>query len=198
MKEIFFETFFSLVRLFLDVKDDFLQEKLAKKTKEFFEVVSKHVAQSDFTTSRDVAKSDQIVQHVCHVAQSGQRLLKVINDINELVEILIHLKLVSLSPALSVQKNLLRFKTEILDSTLPKTKKGKTKADPKNSKDNYSSQKLVDYLKTKPAGAQAVEIARHFAKELSRRTVQRYLNELVSSGLIKKDRTDGFPKYFLL
>lgn len=183
MQEIFFECFFSLVRLFLDIEDDFLQEKLFQKTKEFFNSYN-HVVQS----------SDNKL-----VAQS-------IYNLQELIEILVHLKLISLPPALSAQKNLLRLQSEIISFVQNQNKKLIPKSRQASSlpkvtsqhKHSYLKEKIVEYLKNGPNGAQAKELADNFKNQLSRRSLQRYLNELVASGLIKKEKVAGFPKYFLL
>ena len=177
--ENFFEVFFSLVNLIAETKDDFLKEKLVKKTKEFF-----YVAQVGYFGP----KKD-------NVAQYNLEIKKLIGNIEEFIEILVHLKLVSLSPALSAQKNLLKLRLEILEATLPKPKKVELVLNGKNYKDNYSSKKVFAYLKTKPEGAQSFEISNHFKDRLSRRTVQRYLNDLIKEGLLKKDRSSGFPRY---
>jgi len=203
MQETFFEVFFSLTRLFLCTKDEVLKDKLVEKTKELF---IHHLqgstlrAEAKFPAgalARLEAPVDKLAKQEEHVAQCVPRILKMIDGLQELIEILIHLKLVDLSPALLAQKNLLRFQGEIIDLVSPKSKK----TPPQGSTlrvDNfkYSSQAILDYLKTKPEGVQAIEIVHDFKTKLSRRTIQRYLNSLISEGLIKKDRVNGFPRYF--
>ena len=177
MKEIFFETFFSLVRLFLSTKDDFLKQKLVKKTREFFDV---------FQDSANVVQSSE-----------SKLRIKSLEDLNEFIDILIHSKLVELSPALLVQKNLLHLCSKIMDMAFPKSKTGEAKASSSESlKNNPSGQKVVAYLKNRPDGAQAKEIFANFKLEFSRRSLQRYLNDLVTSGLIKKNKEGNFPKYY--
>ena len=169
MLEIFFETFFSLVSLCLNIKDEFLQEKLVKKTREFY-----------------------------HVAQpvNQKELSKALSGLQELVEILIHLKLADPSPALLVQKNLLRFQSEIMGEVKRDTGLRSRPGLQQAGQVGSGTEQIVGYLKNKADGAYAKEIADHLKIQFSRRTVQRYLNELVKKGIIKKDRSDGFPRYF--
>ena len=202
MQEIFFEAFFSLVRLFLSTNNEFLKQKLVKKSKEFFDNYN-NVAQPDFTTYKFVAKSDHIVQRNDNVAQCDlENILETADSLQELIEILIHLKLVDLSPALLAQKSLLRLKSETLDSMAPKEKTKKqatghvSKKMAAQQKNLYLKEKIMNYLKDRPEGAQANEIMNHFKTQLSRRSLQRYLNDLVSGGLITKDTKSGFPKYY--
>ena len=151
MKEIFFEVFFSLVRLFLSTNDEFLRQKLVKKTKEFF---------NTYNNVKNVAKPGDIAQDDNNVAQyRHQDFLKSIDNLQELIEIMVHLKLVDPSPALLAQKNLLRLKSKIIDSILPKPKvtkgekliynRGETlHVDklPVAQRGRYLKEKVLDYL----------------------------------------------------
>ncbi len=224
MQETFFEALFSLARLSLRIKDEFLKEKLGQKTKEFFSAAQlihlqglalqvdkstkqeERVAQSsDFATCEHIAKSANVVQHGKHVVQHW-RLLQVVNDLNEFIEILMHLKLVDLSPALLTQKSLLRFKADIIGPAVFVKEKSKEAISSKSNlskkaiaaqKNAYLKKKIVNYLKSNPNGAQTKDLIEHLKNELPRRTLQRYLNDLVDSGLVKKDQLNGFPRYFL-
>lgn len=185
MKEIFFEVFLSLVRLFLNTKDEFLKQKLEKKTREFF----------------------SIVQNSVHVAQSVENKLiqKLINDLNEFIEILIHLKTSDLSPALLAQKNLLRLYSEILDSAsaedLPQEEKGANhKEKPRNKAKNLKYKNLeteiIRIFKDKPGGLFLREIVPHLESQCSRRTVLRSLNKLVEDGFLLKKGINNSAQYY--
>lgn len=196
MKEVFFESFFSLTRLFLSTKDEFFKQKLAKKTKEFFIVAqdSIFVAQADLAAFRYLAETLDMAQHSNHVAQYQlQNLFKLIDDLNELIDILIHLKTSELSPALLAQKNLLRLRSEILGWNLPKA----IKKVAKEKKARVSKETILNLLQNKPAGASTKELFSLFENKLSRRTVQRHLNVLLQNSLILKSRKDGLLKYYL-
>ena len=207
MKEIFFETFFSLVRLFLNTKNEFLKEKLVKKTREFFDAFqnSDSPAQlTDFATCEHIAKSANIPQHDKRVAQHWH-LLQIIDILDEFVEILLHLKISDLSPALLVQKNLFRLRLEIMDFVsvqgLQEKKetnhieKPKNKA--KNSKYKNLATEILQIFKDKPGGLSLREIISCLQSRCSRRTLQRSLNKLVSGGFLLKKGLHNSATYFI-
>ncbi len=175
MKETFFAAFFSLSHLSFTLKDKFFRQKLIEKTKELFD---NHVVQSvdnKLTTQK-------------------------ITELNEFIDILIHLKLTPLSPALLAQKNLLHLHSEILDSasSKPKTEAVKEKGKFVINTNKYYKEKIIAYLKTKPTGAQIKELSSFFSSQFSSRTLQRYLHYLVKEDLVIKNKDGGFPKYSLI
>lgn len=165
------------MRLFLSTKDEFLKQKLEKKTKEFF-----------------------------RVAQSVDNKLaqKQIDDLNEFIEILIHLKASDLSPALLAQKNLLRLRSEITDfapaDVLNEEKEAnhaeKPKKKSKNSKYKNLETEIRQILKDKPDGLSLREIIPCLLSRCSRRTLQRSLNKLASGGFLLKKGLHASARYF--
>ncbi|TSC74849.1 MAG: hypothetical protein G01um101444_140 [Parcubacteria group bacterium Gr01-1014_44] len=172
----FFETFFSLVRLFLSTKDEFLKQKLEKKTREFF-----HVAQS----------------------VDNKLAIKQIDDLNEFIEILLYLKASDLSPALLAQKNLLCLYAEILGSApvedLPEEKEVNYIEKPPNKTKNLKYKNLeteiLQIFQDKPNGLFLREIISSLQSQCSRRTVQRHLNKLVAARALLKRGDKNFVKY---
>ncbi|OGN31509.1 MAG: hypothetical protein A3I92_00495 [Candidatus Yanofskybacteria bacterium RIFCSPLOWO2_02_FULL_43_10b] len=206
MQIVFFEAFFSLVQLSLQIKDEFLKKKLVEKTEDFFSTALIHFQGETLKVDKSVAKSSHIGQHEDSVAQCNlNKIGQSICNLQELIEILVHLKLVELSPALLAQKNLLKFKAEIIGTVSRKENPkeainrkitlSKKSASQRNA---YLKERITDYLKNNPDGVQAKNLANNFKVQLSRRSLQRYLNDLVKKGLIKKDTVNGFPKYSLV
>src|SRR3989344_4666695 len=100
MRENFFLCFFSLARLSLDIEDKFLRLKLIKKIGSFFDVF---------------ADLELVKEESEHVAQYRNKILRIIDELFELADLYVHIKTVSPPPALLVQKNLLSFKSKVLD-----------------------------------------------------------------------------------
>src|SRR3989338_2625603 len=123
MKEIFFAAFFSLVRLSFSIKDKFFRQKLIQKIKNLF----------DFFLERG------LVSNVAQYESNG--LEKSIDEIFELTEILLYLKIVSISPALLAQKNILRLRSELANSVLIENFKKEKEANhlPKSTKKGFNS-----------------------------------------------------------
>jgi len=198
MQEIFFESFFSLVQLSLQIKDEFFKEKLVNKTKEFFCATLIHMQGLALHVDKSVEQEKDVAQSVNY-----QSFLKTIGNLQELIEILVYLKMVDLSPALLAQKNLLLWQSEILGHIKPKTKLIRFKPPLQglalrvdNSKHFKTKQLVFHYLTGKTGGVSLKEVAEYLKGRLSRRTIQRCLSDLISVGLIKKDRANGFPRYF--
>ena len=210
MKEIFFAAFFSLVRLSFSVKDKFFRQKLIQKAQKLFDFflergVASNVAQTDFTTFKDVAKSSNIVQHRNNVAQyCSDKLKKSIDEIFELTEILLYLKIVSISPALLVQKNILRLRSEITNSVLTENLKEKEanhqqKSTKKglNSKYKNLEMEILKIFKDKPDGLSLKEIIPRLQSPCSRRTLHRHLNKLITDRGLLKRGSNNSAKYFI-
>lgn len=184
MRESFFISFFSLVRLSSGIEDKFLRIKLIKHINRFFDCflkIEKQEGESVAQCSRD-------------------NLLKVIDEIIELVEMLTYLKVLNLSPALSVQKHLLSFKSEILDFKAASVKQ------PQNSKRKEALLKMSDKKKSigqkilalvrSRGEASTGEIALAFAGQVPKRTIQRHLARLVETNELQKKGKFNTLKYF--
>lgn len=201
MKETFFEAFFSLTRLFLSVKDNFLKQKLAKKIEEFF-----MAAQDSAHVSRSVEFEPSQVDLAPYQRKAVLKLI--IEELNEFIDLLIHFKISDLSPALLAQKKLLVFYLEIINCLVSKTEAAKPKlihnkgltffADKfVKGKTKHSKERIIEYLKTRPFGAQVKEMVSVFQNQFSRRTLQRHLNDLLEENVLVKNKDDGFPRYNL-
>ena len=186
MRENFFLCFFSLARLSLDIEDKFLRLKLIKKVGSFFD------AFIDFELEKE--------ESGC-VAQCKDKILKIIDELFELIDLFTHIETVNRSPALLVQKNLLSLKSKILDfQTLmetsveseekPKLLKNKI---PKTNNANIIKQKITSFVQTN-GDSSAKEIILALQNQFSRRTLQRYLSELVKTKKLQKKGGNN-PKY---
>lgn len=222
MKENFFLVFFSLVRLSSDVEDKYLRIRLIRKINQFFDAFVEiqkekgdNVAQNDFTTSEEIVKSSYVVRHVEHVAQRNfNNLLAVTSEISELIEMFEYLKIIDLSPTLLVQKNLLSFKSAVLDfqvsviagqggiskkaelspesSNLPKNQKVRMKLGDRK----VIGEKILAFVRNQGESS-AREIISAFAGVFSKRTVQRHLVKLVKNKELAKKGTRNSIKYSL-
>ncbi|MDP3696641.1 MAG: hypothetical protein Q8R55_01260 [Candidatus Taylorbacteria bacterium] len=218
MKEIFFAAFFSLVRLSFSIKDKFFRQKLIKKIKDLFdffleEEQAYNVAQLDFTTFKDVAKSSDIVQHRNNVAQCrSDKLEKSIDEIFELTEILLYLKIVSLSPTLLAQKNILRLRFASIQNFSPNSVEGvknsehlkeanhlqKSTKKRLNSKYQNLETEILQIFKDNPGGLSLKEIIPCLQSSCSRRTLQRHLNKMITGRRLLKRGTNNSAKYLPL
>ena len=189
MRENFFLCFFSLARLSLDIEDKFLRLKLIKKVGSFFD------AFIDFELEKE--------ESGC-VAQCKDKILKIIDELFELIDLFTHIETVNRSPALLVQKNLLSFKSKILDfQTLmetsveseekPKLLKNKI---PKTNNANIIKQKITSFVQTN-GDSSAKEIISVLSREFTKRTIQRHLSKLLETGELNRRGKRNNPKYHL-
>lgn len=205
MQKLFFIFFYSLVRLSFDLQDKFFRTKFIRKTNSLFEKFLE-------------LKVEKGSEHVAQSRLSARDLLAIIDEINELIEILIYLKIVNLSPALLTQKKLLDFKSEILEFLSEKTKEVKLKeanegekldiSVPTSRQTEQSEEKHGMNTKNQRLMLQILEILKNsdevqsgvLAQTLAvpRRTIQRYLNDLLASGKILKKKARGFTKYQII
>ena len=186
MRENFFVCFFSLARLSLDIEDKFLRLKLIKKIGSFFD------AFIDFEFGKE--------ESGC-VAQCRDKILKIIDELFELIDLFTHIKTVSPSSALLVQKSLLSLKSKILDFQIPaetlvglkeKPKYPKNKP-PKTNNANIIKEKIISFIQTN-GDSSAKEIILALRNQFSRRTLQRHLSELVKIKKLQK-KGGSNPRY---
>lgn len=198
-----------LVKLFSGLKDKFLAQKLYDKIsgliagyiklfncKEVKDEVVSH--KQDFTTSKDFAKSNYIVQHGNSVAQYNSfiELKNATDSLLELLDYLEHSKLVATTPLLYARRNLLDFKLNLVrlhhHSVQPKPKPKENKPlvfvskniQTKNLKESSNKEKIFNFIKHSP-NSRTKEIIEEFSL-LSERTVKRNLKELITGGFIRK------------
>ena len=185
MRENFFLCFFSLARLSLDIEDKFLRLKLIKKIGSFFDVF---------------ADLELVKEESEHVAQYRNKILRIIDELFELADLYVHIKTVSPPPALLVQKNLLSFKSKVLDFQISaetyvepedKPKHLKNKLSKTNSA-NIAKEKIISFVQTN-GDSSAKEIILALRSQFSRRTLQRYLSKFVRTSELKKKGN----KYYL-
>lgn len=192
MKEIFFSAIFSLAHLSFFIKDKFLRQKLIEKSGCFFD----SFLESEWSTK---VAHDQVDQ-----------LSNSIDQLFELIEILVYLKVVFLSPALLAQKNLLRLQFEIINcashKNLKKEEERETTHDQpdqtakllnkaRNLKYQNLDRAILEIIKTKPEGLSLREIILIAPNQCSKRTLQRHLNQLALNGVILKKGIGNSAKY---
>lgn len=207
MQKSFFIFFYSLVRMSFDLQDKFFRGKFIRKTNSLFEKFL------------ELGKEDN--DRVAQSRISGKSLLGAINEINELIEILVYLKIVNLSPALSVQKKLLDLKSGVLDFIAAKKDKSEAMqlgcsdfgADvslsgqivkPKKAaavdksipKGRGLEDKIIEIIKNR-GEARLKDIAEVLKGNTSPRTLNRYIGRMLVEGIISKTKKDGFTKYFI-
>lgn len=209
-----------LVKLFAGLKDKFLAQKLYDKTSGFIagyielfksgredDTVSH---KSDFTTSKDFVKSNNIVQHENHVAQyySFIELKNAIDGLLELLDYLEHYKTVSTTPLLYARRNLLDFKLNLIRlhhrpvQPAPKPIENKPVAPavknfkPRNLRESSNKERIFNFIKRSP-NSRTKEIIEEF-NILSERTVKRNLKELTTEGLVRKLAKDNGVYYSVI
>lgn len=175
MKKEWLPLFYALVYLSFTIKDRYLISKL------------KHKINQLWLTASVVYSSPSPI-----LAKLRYRLA----DAEEWVDLLIHLRVVPLSPALQAKKHLLEMRLKLFDGD-PKPhvleKKGEPstvsqdKPKPLVPKSYDLSVKILELVK-ECGSCQTREIVRAFKNDFAPRTIQRYIQQLANAGRLKKEQ----------
>lgn len=207
----FISSIIFLVKLFIELKDKFLVQKLYDKISEF---IAGYVKPFNLEEESTESTSHNI------------RLIELRHSIDGLLEFLDYLehsKSISVAPLLYARKNLLNFKLDLIKlyhqsiSTAPKSKENKPSVlvsknvhlkraheglqrtpvlygiQPRNLKENSNKERIFNFIKHSP-NSRPKEIIEEF-NILSERTVKRNLKELTIEGLVHKFAKDNRVYY---
>lgn len=184
MRKEFLETFSALAGLSLETKDNYLSSKIKAKNEQLL-----------------VAFLDLGGGSVVQYEENFKRLIILIKEIERLVEPLLDLRVVALSPALTAKKYLLIFQLSLFDERkskkpiLPILPKRVEMAKIKKIETDRNLEDMIMTLLRHHGKCQMREIAYALRNDFSARTVQRYLHQMIKSGQLTKEMTEGYPKY---
>ncbi|MDO8495754.1 MAG: hypothetical protein Q7S32_04585 [bacterium] len=192
MRKEFFSALHALVGLSFALQDQYLVSKLKTKSEQIL------FAFLDLVHPTDVAQS----------RKGTVELTRSLTEVTELIDLMVHLKLVPLSPALDTKKHLMALELKMLNSnsqpanvekisfkkeSVVNTSPAKTKS--KAEKNDAEPEERILGLIRQRGKCQTREIIYAFKNEFSPRTIQRYLQQLMQSGKVIKELEEGYPKY---
>lgn len=181
MRKEFLEVLSVLTELSLKVEDNFLSSKIKAKNEQLL------AAFLDFN-GNGVAQSKESLAKLAGLAK----------ELDELIDLFLHLKIITLSPALTIKKHLLLLRLSIPHGT--KIKKPVLSKKIENTKENMVPadrnpvNMILTLLKYRKK-CQTQEIIYALRNSFSARTVQRHLYQMTKSGQLAREIVEGYPRY---
>lgn len=184
MRKEFFLAFYALVELSLEIKDSYLNSRLKTKHEQLFFLFLDSVGESSVARSRE----------------SLTALARLAQEIIELIDLLLHLKVVLPFPALTAKKYLLAFCLALFGgfpdrsqkTPLLRRKEGKKSAEVKEGRDLADI--ILTFLRYR-GKCQLRDIVYALKNNFSARTIQRFLGQMTKTGQLAREMEDGYPKY---
>lgn len=183
MRKEFFSVFYALTDLSFGIKDRYFVSRLKSKSEKLLTFLAKEGGQTSVAQCRE--KRDQF--------------LELLKEIDEFVDLLIHLKSCPISPALQAKKQVLILHIKAFDFYQPPRpfmkKIEKEKEPVKSVKKEENHTRAIAGFIIKRGKCQMREIVHAFKNQLSPRTVQRHVEKMIKSGELSREIVDGYPKY---